>query len=67
MKTKIAKTNVLDSQMVLAQCGIDSTPANHAYYLWVECPDSYDPAAITAEDILGDNMITVVREPEVGE
>ncbi|MGE5803371.1 MAG: hypothetical protein ACM358_14085 [Gemmatimonadota bacterium] len=59
-QTKIVKTNVTHEQLVAAQGGINGGD----YPLWVECPDDYDVALITATDIVHDDQIRTVDEPE---
>lgn len=60
MKTKIAKTNVTEAQLIAAQGGIHGDD----HELWVECPVDYDVAKIRAIDIVHDGQIRVVDAPE---
>ena len=55
--TKTATTTVTSAQLVEAQGGWSIMPGSDL--VTVECPEDYDPALITAEDIIHDPAITV--------
>jgi hypothetical protein len=53
-------------QLKITQSDIDRAQGGqpqieHTEGVWVECPDGYNPAMITAEDIVCDDDITVVN------
>ena len=57
---QLARTTVTPRQIAEAQGG-DPDTYSDSYTVTVECPDSYDPALITAADIVHDDAITVTR------
>jgi len=55
-----AITTVTVADLAAAQGGVGSE--HYTDLVTVECPDTYDPAAITAADIIHDPAITMVAE-----
>lgn len=55
---KTVDTTVTPRQIAEVQGG-DPTTYTDTYTVTVRCPDSYDPALITAADIVHDGQITV--------
>lgn len=60
--TKTATTTVTSAQLVEAQGGWSIMPGSDL--VAVECPEDYDPALITAEDIIHDPAITALPHTE---
>ncbi|MBX7159950.1 MAG: hypothetical protein K1X95_06630 [Acidimicrobiia bacterium] len=54
MTTQTVVTNVTESELAVALGG---TPTGHTGTVTVTCPADYDPAAITAADIVHDSAI----------
>lgn len=57
---KLARTTVTPARIAEAQGG-DPASSTNSYTVMVRCPDSYDPATITADDIVNDGDITVAE------
>lgn len=57
--TKTVQTTVTMEQLAAATGGMGGGSA----HVWVECPVSYDPARITADDIVNDSQIRQVDAP----
>ncbi len=60
--TKTAATNVTSGELIEAQGGWSTMPGSEV--VTVECPDDYDPALITAEDIIHDPAVTALPHTE---
>ncbi|MGE3526007.1 MAG: hypothetical protein AB7I33_08800 [Gemmatimonadales bacterium] len=56
------QTTVTEADLAEAQGG--TCPGGDDTPVWVECPDDYDAATITADDVIHDPAIRKVPEPE---
>jgi hypothetical protein len=61
----IVKTTVTRHDYLTA-CGVRPDPTSMEDHVWVECPGDYDPALVTADDIVHDPAVHAISDDELG-